>query len=291
VNPDGTDLQTQATLPTPSFTGYAQSPTSASLVAFGHTTDVSTTPKYALFSNSSVTMTGATPLTTAQFYGLGSIQFTPDGSRVVFTGAVGSTAATAIWGLYVVNSNGTGGLTKLDDADDASLSPTGTRVVYTRFRSNDPDAEICARNLDGTGFTQLTNNSIDDLLPQYSKDGTKIVFTSDRTGTFEIHTMTSTGTSQTRVTFDADTNYGASLNQDASEVAYARISLSASESGVYRKPATSTPSTNQIRQTQSIGAGVYWSPNSALKISSVGGEAAMVPATSDRVLRRLGLIP
>ena len=58
-------------------------------------------------------------------------------------------------------------------------------------------------NADGTGQTRLTNNSAIDDGPAWSPDGTKIAFTSDRDGNYEIYSMNADGTGQTRLTNNA----------------------------------------------------------------------------------------
>ena len=52
-------------------------------------------------------------------------------------------------------------------------------------------------NVDGSGFVNLTNSSFRDMSPAYSRDGSKIAFSSNRaygTTTFEIYVMNSDGT-------------------------------------------------------------------------------------------------
>jgi len=44
-------------------------------------------------------------------------------------------------------------------------------------------------NTDGTNPTRLTNNDAEDEYPSWSPDGTKIAFTSDRDGNYEIYVM------------------------------------------------------------------------------------------------------
>ena len=48
--------------------------------------------------------------------------------------------------------------------------------------------------------TNLTNSPRDDINPSYSRDGTKIAFTSTRDGNFEIYVMDANGSNQTRLT-------------------------------------------------------------------------------------------
>ncbi|HEY9283827.1 MAG TPA: DUF4214 domain-containing protein, partial [Pyrinomonadaceae bacterium] len=54
------------------------------------------------------------------------------------------------------------------------------RVLFTSQR--DGNAEIYVMNGDGTGLTNLTNNPAQDVTPVWSPDGTRIAFSSTRTG-------------------------------------------------------------------------------------------------------------
>ena len=55
-------------------------------------------------------------------------------------------------------------------------------------------------NADGSGQTNVTNNSAFDQDPSWSPDGTKIAFTSGRDGNGDIYVMNADGSNQTRLT-------------------------------------------------------------------------------------------
>src|SRR5688500_6715507 len=63
-------------------------------------------------------------------------------------------------------------------------------------------------NADGTGQTNLSANAASDSSPAFSPDGTKIVFSSNRTANFEaeIFVMNIDGSAQTRLTFFGNPN-------------------------------------------------------------------------------------
>lgn len=61
------------------------------------------------------------------------------------------------------------------------------------------DSEIVVSNADGSAVTALTNNSVDDVDPAWSPDGTKIAFARFNGSVFEIWTMNADGTGQTAV--------------------------------------------------------------------------------------------
>ena len=61
----------------------------------------------------------------------------------------------------------------------ATPTPSG-RIAFECER--DGNVEICAMNADGTGLTNLTNNSAGDWIPAWSPDGSQIAFASGRDG-------------------------------------------------------------------------------------------------------------
>ena len=75
-------------------------------------------------------------------------------------------------------------------------------------------------NADGSGQTRLTNNPAFDFLPQFSPDGSKIAFCSDRDGNYEIYVLNADGTGQTRLTNNAAEDSQPSFSPDGSKIAF-----------------------------------------------------------------------
>ena len=120
----------------------------------------------------------------------------PDGKQIVFVSdRDGNTE------LYVmdINGNNTRRLTTDPRSDRVPRwSPDGKKIIwYSREPSKVAgsgskswqSAELYEINLDGAERKQITHNTYRDQSPNYSPDGTKIVFTSKRTGTNEIFIM------------------------------------------------------------------------------------------------------
>ncbi len=96
--------------------------------------------------------------------------------------------------------------------EDASLgecdwSPDGKKIVfgtnsYSGEKKTSRKAEVYIINADGSGRTALTSNSAADVEPDWSPDGKKITFSSDRdgVGNYDIYTMDADGSDVAKVT-------------------------------------------------------------------------------------------
>ena len=147
--------------------------------------------------------TGLTPLTeiTAAGGDSFSAQWSPDGSKLVFTSRRaldGSDAANTnnTLNIWVVNPDGTGPVPLTDvtaaeaDCSRPQWSPDGTKIVFSSNRAIDGSDALNANSApnvwvidaDGSGLTPLTRLTalttltFVSLSPQWSPDGTRIVF-------------------------------------------------------------------------------------------------------------------
>jgi Tol biopolymer transport system component len=132
--------------------------------------------------------------------------WSPDGSKIAF---LSNSRAIA-----TINPDGTGSVvleSSVPEGTTPSWSPDGTRLAFAinrddsvncRYISPICNFEIYTMNADGSSPIRLTNNSVDDLSPVWSPDGTKIAFTSRRDGNTDIYSMNADGTGQTRLTTD-----------------------------------------------------------------------------------------
>src|SRR5207253_5800239 len=98
--------------------------------------------------------------------------------------------------LYIMNSNGTG-LTRLVAADDAAVSPDGTKIVYSQTQGAQADL-FWIGITETTGHPLVVTADTDEIMPQWSKDGTKITFAAksatDPTAPFDIYVRPFAGT-------------------------------------------------------------------------------------------------
>jgi uncharacterized protein YjdB len=120
--------------------------------------------------------------------------FSRDGSRVAFS---------SFRNAYVMNSNGTN-VTQLTFFSSGAanlgvaISPDGTRIAF----HNPIDFNIYVINEDGTNLRQVTNNPAGGQNPNFSPDGTRLIF-DRRTGPLglpNLYVINVDGTNETRLT-------------------------------------------------------------------------------------------
>jgi Tol biopolymer transport system component len=97
------------------------------------------------------------------------------------------------WGIYALDLT-TGDVDLLYSAPNRicglHVSSDNTFVFSQGFGGNDTEhEEICTVNMDGTGFTRLTDNKIVDTYPCWSPDGSAIAFLSWRDDTMDVYVM------------------------------------------------------------------------------------------------------
>jgi eukaryotic-like serine/threonine-protein kinase len=80
----------------------------------------------------------------------------------------------------------------------ARISPDGTRVALD---VGGLSRDIWIWNLERAGLTRITRGPTEDMLPEWSRDGTRVFFASDRAGTFDVYSQAADGAAAERVEF------------------------------------------------------------------------------------------
>lgn len=93
-------------------------------------------------------------------------------------------------------------------------SPDG-RVAFAN------GGEVYVMNADGSGLTNLTNDSAYDDLPAWSPDGKKIAFVSNRGGASDLYVMSADGSGVTQLTHDQANEGRPAWSADGSRIAFA----------------------------------------------------------------------
>jgi hypothetical protein len=81
------------------------------------------------------------------------------------------------------------------------ISPDGSLVVLDRTTASGRDLWIL--NMARLSLTQLTDGPTEDLLPEWSPDGRRVFFASDRSGQFDVYSQPADGATGARLEFSA----------------------------------------------------------------------------------------
>jgi TolB protein len=153
--------------------------------------------------------------------GTGGLSWSSDSERILFTSDRDGDAD-----VYVMNRDGSN-VEQLTDnsADDIvgdkAWSPTGESIVFTTDRDGNP--EIYSMNPDGKEQTNLSRNEARDVYPQWSPDGSHILFSSTRASPERVYdsvVMNRDGSSVSLVTDGPDEVGAASWSSKSDAIAY-----------------------------------------------------------------------
>lgn len=164
--------------------------------------------------------------------GFTDIAISPDGSQIAFvrvtgaqTGGEGEPQGEAVPQLFiapVTTPNNARQVTNFSGSrlSHPSWSPAGTRLVFSS--NEDGDDELWTINADSSDLFQLTFNDAVDITPEFSPDGTQIVFASDMDspGYSEIYLLDLESSEISRLTDEAGNNYDPTWSPDGSRIVF-----------------------------------------------------------------------
>lgn len=274
VKPDGTGGTILAQYPT-NVVAVAPDPQNVGRYVFfaSSTTDG---PFRIYRGTNSVDPAASTAISTQTFAFVGDLAFAPDGNTVFFVASTTDSAPRRLYKLPV--SGGTPEV--LDNALRLAVSPVGQKLVYSKDNAEFTGSDIYVRDYNaGSTPTRLTTAVAENSYPAFNRAGTKIVYSSNANGSYELFTINPDGTGNVQVTTTADLDeFGASFNEDGTKLAYSALSNELGGSGIYVANVNGS-GRQQVAADASIDFDVYWT-------SSLGRGATKVPQPDGFMLRR-----
>jgi TolB protein len=170
--------------------------------------------------------------------------FSPDGSRIAFSGTEGADEHGEIYTVDASNGGGLRGLTSCAAFgpgcfnDTPAWSPDGTRIVFIHADDFDVEADrpvnqqVWVMNANGTNQHALTSDAtVKDQVPDWSPDGSKIAYNANAAGGGQIWVMDSDGDNQHQLTGCAAADptpcatgddFGTAWSPDGTKIAFLR---------------------------------------------------------------------
>ncbi|TJY37759.1 TolB family protein [Pontimicrobium aquaticum] len=139
------------------------------------------------------------------------------------------------------------------------LSPKGDKLLYSGdYIGPKKNAEIFVVNIDGTERINLTNSPSIDRSGSWSPDGSKIVFSSNRSGNFDLYIMLTDGSEIKQLTDTPWNETDPDWSPDGNQLVF--VSDASNERQIYLMDIDGS---NRLRLTKSGGKDVLpaWSPN------------------------------
>lgn len=141
-------------------------------------------------------------------------------------------------------------------ANGSSVQNAVPKIAFTSKRNG--NFEIYTVNEDGTDLKRLTNTRVDESAPQWSPDGSKLLYLAQKGGKHEIWSMNSEGGGEVKLAADCIANNLPLWSPDGSKIVF--LAKYKSRKAVF---VVNSDGTNPLRLTENNteGSAPSWSPD------------------------------
>jgi Tol biopolymer transport system component len=171
-------------------------------------------------------------------------------------------------GIYVMNADGssitiiTGNQLRFYQ-HLKTWSPDSSKLAFDARSVKIADlthTDIYVGNADGSGYIQLTKNQGRNSAPQWSPDGSRIMFESDRDGNSDIFVMNTDGSNQINLTHAPDFEFTPIWSPDGRAIVFSLFNVTADNSDIYTMNADGS-NRRQLTNTSEGEGDPLWSPD------------------------------
>lgn len=157
--------------------------------------------------------------------------------------------------LYSMDAYGDHESLFLADAADVDVARGGTMIAFDRAAATTPP-DIFVAATDGTGVRQLTTHPGFDFWPDWSPDGRRITFTSDRGGKPDIYAMAPDGSDVRQLTDESNGAQGSEYSPNGQRILFVTFA-----SGVPQIAVMDADGGERVVLTPGPDLEATWSPN------------------------------
>jgi TolB protein len=102
---------------------------------------------------------------------------------------------------------------------DPDIDPTGSLLVFASTRHRET-SDLYVKRVEGSALRQLTDDPANEVMPAFSPDGTRVAFTSDRSGNWDIYIKDIRGGQPIQITSGATDDIHPSFSRDGQSLIY-----------------------------------------------------------------------
>jgi Tol biopolymer transport system component len=219
------------------------------------------------------------------------LAWSPDGTRLAFAAAQGSTAASkANPQIYVMDGDGSDRTQLTHDASAQNMapawSPDGTRIAFSKLAGDVDSSGLYVIGSDGEGISRLTDGPIDSS-PAWFPDGSRILFVRSPEGVSELHVVDADGSDEHAVG-GPGSGYvdSVTLSPDGTRIAFARLEPDLRQKN-FEVFVANADGTGEIRLTRTPApeADPSWSPDGSRIVFAREGDINTMAADGSDVRR------